>query len=111
MADWQDSLKSFLDANPDLPEGEEIQVVETDECPRQPRLDIVLEKKGRAGKMATIVTGFIIDDEEVSAIAAKLKSRLGTGGSARGGEILIQGDRRNDVLKLLSEMGYKARVI
>ena len=71
MADWQDSLKSFLDANPDLPEGEEIQVVETDECPRQPRLDIVLEKKGRAGKMATIVTGFIIDDEEVSAIAAK----------------------------------------
>ncbi len=111
MEDWQDSLKSFLDANPDLPEGEEIQVVETDECPRQPRLDIVLEKKGRAGKMATIVTGFIIDDEEVSAIAAKLKSRLGTGGSARGGEILIQGDRRNDVLKLLSEMGYKARVI
>lgn len=111
MADWQDSLKSFLDANPDLPEGEEIQVVETDECPRQPRLDIVLEKKGRAGKMATIVTGFIIDDEEVSAIAAKLKSRLGTGGSARGSEILIQGDRRNDVLKLLSEMGYKARVI
>ena len=111
MADWQDSLKSFLDANPDLPEGEEIQVVETDECPRQPRLDIVLEKKGRAGKMATIVTGFIIDDEEVSAIAAKVKSRLGTGGSARGGEILIQGDRRNDVLKLLSEMGYKARVI
>ena len=111
MADWQDSLKSFLDANPDLPEGEEIQVVETDECPRQPRLDIVLEKKGRAGKMATIVTGFIIDDEEISAIAAKLKSRLGTGGSARGGEILIQGDRRNDVLKLLSEMGYKARVI
>lgn len=111
MADWQDSLKSFLDANSDLPEGEEIQVVETDECPRQPRLDIVLEKKGRAGKMATIVTGFIIDDEEVSAIAAKLKSRLGTGGSARGGEILIQGDRRNDVLKLLSEMGYKARVI
>lgn len=113
MADWQDSLKAFLDANPDLQQGEETtpEQEELVKAPKQPRLDIILEKKGRAGKVATIITGFVIDDNEVAAIAGSLKSRLGTGGSARGGEILIQGDRRNDVLRLLTDMGYKARII
>jgi translation initiation factor 1 len=57
------------------------------------------------------VTGFTIPDENVRRIAAQLKSALGTGGSARGGEILVQGDRRNDVLRLLTSFGYRARII
>lgn len=75
------------------------------------RLDIVLEKKGRAGKCATIVCGFTLPDSDVSEIASALKRRLGVGGSARGGEILIQGDRRADVLAYLRSQGFKARVI
>lgn len=75
------------------------------------RLDIILERKGRAGKTVTIVAGFTIDDEAVAVLASELKQRLGTGGSARGGEILIQGDRRKDVLKFLNDKGYKARII
>ena len=50
-------------------------------------------------------------DEEVAALAATLKQRLGTGGSSRGGEILIQGDKRRPVLDLLVSLGYKARII
>jgi translation initiation factor 1 len=69
------------------------------------RLDI--ERKGRAGKVATIISGFTLPPEEVERIAATLKSKLGTGGSARGGEILIQGDRRTDVISLLSTLGLK----
>ena len=107
--DWQSSLQAFLNSNPDLPEGEEI--IEEEILPKQPRLDIILEKKGRAGKMATIVTGFVLDEDAVSEIASAMKSRLGTGGSARGGEILIQGDRRKDVLDFLVKAGYKARII
>lgn len=59
------------------------------------RLRIVTEKKGRGGKTATIIFGFDenVTDEEISALAAKLKKKLSTGGSARGGEILIQGER------------------
>lgn len=110
--DWLSSLQSFLDSNPDLPQGEEISSPEPqNENKKQPRLDIVLEKKGRAGKTATIVCGFTLDDDEIATIASKMKTRLGTGGSARGGEILIQGDRRNDVLKFLTENGFKARII
>lgn len=112
--DWQASLQAFLDSNPELPQGEE-QVTTIQESkpsqPSQPRLDIVLEKKGRAGKMATIVVGFTCDDDELAGIASKMKSKLGTGGSARAGEILIQGDRRNDVLQFLIAAGYKARII
>ena len=66
--------------------------------PRKLRIDF--ERKGRAGKCATIISGFDgLDDDEIARIAADLKRRLATGGSSRGGEILIQGDRRNEIKK------------
>lgn len=110
--DWQSSLQAFLDSNPDIPEGEDaVEVHPEEKSVQSSRLDIILEKKGRAGKTATVISGFTVDDEEVAAIASRLKSRLGAGGSARGGEILIQGDRRKDVLDFLTSSGYKARII
>lgn len=109
--DWQATLQAFLASNPELPQGEEQTTTQQESKPSQPRLDIVLEKKGRAGKMATIVVGFTCDDAELARIAGKMKSKLGAGGSARAGEILIQGDRRNDVLQFLIAAGYKARII
>lgn len=111
MNDWQAGLQAFLDSNPDLPQGEESIVKTEEKTSSQPRLDIILEKKGRGGKIATIVTGFTMTDEEVDSLASKMKSSLGTGGSARGGEILIQGDKRDAVLKFLTKQGYKARII
>ncbi len=112
MNDWQAGLQAFLDSNPDLPEGEEINEKNEEKTSNtQPRLDIIFEKKGRGGKMATIVTGFTMNDDEIEALASKMKSSLGTGGSARGGEILIQGDKRDAVLKFLVKQGYKARII
>lgn len=108
---WQEKLEQFRRDNPDLPEGEEQPEVVADPAAKQPRLDIIMERKGRAGKTATLITGWVLSDEEISRVASALQKRLGTGGSARGGDILIQGDRRADVHKLLTEMGYKSRVI
>ena len=115
--DWKDALgKAF-----NLPANEETAAPTPDEQPAQQagpveqqggrRLDIVFESKGRGGKQATIVTGFVCDDEALKTVASQLKRSLGVGGSARGGEILIQGDRRQQVLDLLQGMGFKARVI
>ena len=113
--DWHDTLRSLLpdDHEPAAAETTPDADTQSDDGPtaQTARLDIVLERKGRAGKTATIVTGFTIADAEVSRVAAKLKSALGTGGSARGGEILIQGDRRDDVLRLLTAYGFRARKI
>lgn len=62
------------------------------------KLRVFFERKGRGGKCATIVTGFDdLTDEQLQEVASKLKKSLGTGGSARCGEILIQGDRQADV--------------
>lgn len=108
--DWKDALGSLLPDNytPETDSAPDSAA----QAPRQTtRLDVLVERKGRGGKVATIVAGFTVADSEVEQIASKLKQRLGTGGSARGGEILIQGDRPDAVLKALTDMGYKARKI
>lgn len=104
--DWQNALQSLL-SNGNLPEGSEPEP-ETPSVPKQTgKLIVSIERKGRAGKTATIISGFTLPDEEVKRLATELKSKLGTGGSARGGEILIQGERRESVCSLLRSMGYK----
>ncbi|MDE5810909.1 MAG: translation initiation factor [Muribaculaceae bacterium] len=111
MADWQSSLQQFLDANPDLPQGDDAPASQPQKPQPLPRLDIIFERKGRAGKQATIIAGFpdSTPDNEIEDVARRLKQLLGTGGSARGGEILIQGDRRADVERHLRSMGYQTR--
>ncbi len=111
---WQDRLQAFKDSNPDLPEGPDSPAPhdrDHDDISSCPRLDISIERKGRGGKTATLITGWNLPDERLREIAAKLKQQLGAGGSARGGEVLIQGDRRQDILTRLTDMGFKARVI
>lgn len=107
--DWKDILSQKV-AEGALPH-EEISQQEPDltKSGQTDTLSILIDKKGRKGKIATLIVGFTIDDEEVKRIATTLKTRLGTGGSARGGEILIQGDRRDDVKAHLIEMGYKVK--
>jgi translation initiation factor 1 len=113
--DWKEALGKAFDvpANTENLEPEEVQQPAADPLAQQgkTRLDIVLERKGRGGKQATIVTGFVCDDEALKQVASDLKRQLGVGGSARGGEILIQGDFRQRVLDKLTAMGFKARII
>ena len=71
------------------------------------KLHLIMERKGRAGKTATIIEGFTCTPAELKDIATRLKQRLGTGGSTRGSEILLQGDRRADLYDILKEMGFK----
>lgn len=72
-------------------------------------LHIVYEKKGRKGKPATIIDGFTCPDPEVDDIARRLKTSLATGGSSRGGEILLQGDCREKARAMLRQMGFKTK--
>ena len=110
--DWLSALEALRSSMPEDSVPDEIQEPEEVQKPLQTaRLDIILDRKGRNGKTATIISGFTIPDDDVAALAADLKRSLGTGGSARGSEILIQGDRRNDVLRLLSARSFKARII
>lgn len=95
--------------NPDfnLPSGEERKVETLP--PSKQKLTVYLDRRNRGGKTVTLVKGFIGSEEDLAELGRSLKSRCGTGGSAKDGEILIQGDCRDKVTTILTGMGYGAK--
>ncbi len=76
--------------------------------PSAQNLRVWVERRS-GGKSVTVVRGFAGSADDLKALAALLKSRCGVGGSAKDGEILIQGDRRERVLEVLAAEGYRAK--
>lgn len=109
-ADWKSSLESLRGT---LPEGYNTIAESSSRQTSRPtdKLRILLDRKGRKGKEATIIEGFTASADELIEIASKLKSKLGVGGSARGNEILVQGDKRREVASQLQAMGYQCKII
>ena len=110
MMDWKEALAGmkgeFKDSGEDKTEEIQKSVIK-EKKNNGKKLNVVVERKGRHGKTATIIEGFELSDAELQAVASKLKQKLGTGGSARGGEILIQGERRDEVITLLKSMEFR----
>ena len=109
--DWKKRLSIVYSTNPDMQYETEDEIIEETLPANKQKLKVMLDKKNRKGKEATIITGFVGSDDDLNERARKLKVRCGVGGSARGGEILIQGDRSADVARVLTAMGLKNRRI
>ena len=69
-------------------------------------LEVWIDKKHRGGKVATLVKGFIGSEADLKALGKLLKSKCGVGGSAKDGEIIIQGNMREKVMEILEKEGY-----
>lgn len=109
--DWKDLLASLASNEPTVEEASQpaTEPIDSGKEKETQKLHVVIDKKGRKGKVATIIEGFTLADEEVDQIASELKRKIGTGGSARGGEILLQGDWKDRVTALLREKGWSVK--
>lgn len=132
MADWKTALSALAVASQDkedIPEQKEevararrtgvvystnpdyIYEEEKTEEPatlpkNQQRLRLAMERAGRGGKTVTIVRGFQGTESDLQVLTKLLKQRCGVGGSAKDGEIIIQGDHRLRILEILKQEGY-----
>ena len=107
--DWKKRLGVVFSTNPDFAyEEETVEEAPTLE-PSKQNLIVSIDRKGRAGKQVTLVTGFVGSADDLAELGRTLKVKCGVGGSAKDGEIAIQGDFRDRIVTLLKDMGYKAK--
>lgn len=83
----------------DQPEEETLQ-------PKEQKLYVSLDRKKRKGKDVTLVEGFVGTNDELAALGKQLKAKCGSGGTAKDGDILVQGNHVRKVAELLKQMGY-----
>ena len=107
--DWKKRLGVVFSTNPDFTYTEETEDEPVTLEPSRQNLIVSIDRKGRGGKQVTLVTGFVGTADDLSELGRTLKVKCGVGGSAKDGEIAIQGDFRDRIVTLLKDMGYKAK--
>ncbi|MEE1233510.1 MAG: translation initiation factor [Phocaeicola sp.] len=104
--DWKDRLNVVYSTNPNY-EYENLNEEEDETLEKQQqKLRVSIEKKGRGGKTVTLITGFIGKEDDLKELGKLLKTKCGVGGSAKDGEIIIQGEFKQRIIDLLKAEGY-----
>ncbi len=108
--DWKDRLGVVFSTSDeysyDYDDNEEEETLD----PSEQDLRVFVDRKHRKGKVATLITGFVGTDDDLKELGKALKSKCGTGGSAKDGEIIIQGDNKQKIHDLLKSMGYGVKM-
>ena len=99
--DWKDRLNVVYSTNPDFGYEMDDDEEQTTLDKAKQNLRVSIDKKNRGGKVVTLITGFIGTDNDLKELGKLLKSKCGVGGSAKDGEIIIQGDFKTKIMELL----------
>lgn len=104
--DWKERLNVVYSTNSNYNYEMEDDEEQTTLPSAQQHLRVQLDRKNRGGKIVTLVTGFVGTDNDLKELGKLLKSKCGVGGSAKDGEIIVQGDFKLKILELLKKEGY-----
>ncbi|MFA6335296.1 MAG: translation initiation factor [Bacteroidales bacterium] len=108
--DWKSRLGVVYSTNPDFGFKAEEGGNDLNTLPAgKQRLIVSIDRKHRAGKQVTLVTGFVGKEEDLADLGKILKSKCGVGGSVKDGEIILQGDFRERAVNILLTLGYKVK--
>ncbi len=107
--DWKSRLGMVYSTNPDFQYQQEGSDEVATLPPAQQKLIVSIDRRQRAGKQVTLVTGFVGTAYDLQELGKMLKTKCGVGGTAKDGEIMIQGDFRDRIVELLTANGYKAK--
>ena len=108
MSDWKDRLGVVFSTNPDFKYETSEEEQATTLAPGKQNLKVWLDRL-KGGRVATVVRGFVGSSDDLEALGKELKKSCGVGGSAKEGEIIIQGDHRDRVVELLTKSGYRCK--
>lgn len=107
--DWKQRLGVVYSTNPDFAYTTAQAPEEETLPPGRQKLTVGIDRRNRGGKQVTLVSGFVGKADDLKELGRTLKTRLGVGGSAKEGEITIQGDFRDKVVEILKSLGYNAK--
>ena len=107
--DWKDRLGIVYSTNPGFKYDKGADKQDEILVPGEQNLRVTIDRKRRKGKTVTLVTGFTGSAEELKKLGKLLKIQCGAGGTAKDGEILIQGDLCNKITEILKKEGYRVR--
>ncbi|MBR5660885.1 MAG: translation initiation factor [Bacteroidales bacterium] len=107
--DWKQRLGVVYSTNPDFEYSSSEEDATETLPPSKQRLIVSIDRRNRGGKQVTLVTGFQGSQEDLAELGRTLKVKCGVGGSAKDGEITVQGDFRDKVTELLRQLGYNAK--
>jgi len=107
--DWKKRLGVVYSTDPDFSYDKRDEETPDTPAPGDQLLYVSVDRKNRKGKSVTLVEGFRGSGEDLKSLAKTLKQKCGVGGSAKDGEILIQGDFRDRIIPMLEESGYNVK--
>lgn len=108
--DWKERLNVVYSTNPNFDYETTLSDEQETLAPQKQTLKVSIDRKKRSGKSVTLIEGFIGSDDDLKNLSKTLKTKCGVGGSAKDGEIIIQGEFKQKIADILTGLGYKVKL-